>query len=244
MTIFDDLFFIDERIEKRRRGYEIFKVIAYTFIHPTQWRYAKRWVLSLKSTPLKDRTPWMSYGAIDYIEKIINPSWEVLEYGSGGSTLYFSSRVKKVKTIEHHTGWFNILKKQIDTEGLKNINLCNIKPDLLKKGLDWTRTFYGSTRDPEYSFERYVKAGSEGGEKYDLLCVDGRSRVACIIEAYSVVKDGGYIVLDNSQRKDYYWAFMFLNNKARLINNFKGLTGYETFISQTTVWQKNSKTTN
>ena len=45
--------------------------------------------------------PWFTYPAIRMLEKIITPDLRVFEYGSGGSSIWWSERVNEVYSIEH-----------------------------------------------------------------------------------------------------------------------------------------------
>ena len=42
-----------------------------------------------RSSPLEIQLPWISYGAIDFLDGYLKPDMTVYEYGSGGSTLFF-----------------------------------------------------------------------------------------------------------------------------------------------------------
>jgi tRNA/tmRNA/rRNA uracil-C5-methylase (TrmA/RlmC/RlmD family) len=63
--------------------------------------------------------PWFTYSAIDFLEERLNDNLNILEFGSGNSTLYLAERVKKVTAIEHNDRWFqNILHKNSNVEKL------------------------------------------------------------------------------------------------------------------------------
>jgi len=51
------------------------------------------------------RIPWISYPAIKMLEKILKPEMRVFEWGVGGSTLFFSARVRQLVSIEHDLQW-------------------------------------------------------------------------------------------------------------------------------------------
>ena len=42
----------------------------------------------------------------------------MLEWGSGGSTLYFSKHVKEICSFEHNIEWYKKISKQIKADGL------------------------------------------------------------------------------------------------------------------------------
>ena len=48
---------------------------------------------------------WMSQEEIDVITKYLSPDKHMLEWGAGGSTLFFSTLVKTYTSIEHDNDW-------------------------------------------------------------------------------------------------------------------------------------------
>jgi hypothetical protein len=45
--------------------------------------------------------PWISYAAIDFLERRIPGDAEVFEYGAGNGTLWWAERVARVDAVEH-----------------------------------------------------------------------------------------------------------------------------------------------
>ena len=72
-------------------------------------------------------------------------------------------------------------------------------------------------------------------EGFDMVLVDGRARQACLIHGWPKVKIGGYLVLDNSNRKAYRHTlernFRGRNRKRWMETRYEGL-------SRTTVWRR------
>ena len=58
--------------------------------------------------------PWMSRDEIGMIEGYLKPSFKMLEYGSGGSTLYFSRLVKEYYSVEHDVEWYEKITKTLN----------------------------------------------------------------------------------------------------------------------------------
>ncbi len=54
----------------------------------------------------------------------------VFEYGSGGSTLYWISRVQELSVllVEHDTSWYSIMKKQFDGQAVQNLKYLLVEP--------------------------------------------------------------------------------------------------------------------
>eukprot|EP00956_Cyclotella_meneghiniana_P021994 scaffold40827_cov88-Cyclotella_meneghiniana.AAC.5 len=58
--------------------------------------------------------PWWVRSAIFLIHHIILPYWKVLEWGGGSSTVWFSSQVESVTTIEDSEGFVGVLKEKFE----------------------------------------------------------------------------------------------------------------------------------
>lgn len=121
--------------------------------------------------------PWISPKAIEFLESILKPDFEVVEHGSGGSTLWLADRVKKVNAFENNDAW----RKKIEAFGKDNIYVYY--PDI-----NFT------VQDNLFSMN------------FDLLFIDGEpveDRRYWIKNAPSIVKHGGWVVLDNANRPEY-----------------------------------------
>jgi hypothetical protein len=70
-------------------SFESFKGMIIYF--PIWWKS-----LVPEKNSVSDSRPWIAFGALDFIKKIIKPGMSVFEYGSGGSTLFWSTHVKKL----------------------------------------------------------------------------------------------------------------------------------------------------
>lgn len=70
------------------------------------------WTLPLTPARMKP-WPWLHPKATAYLESLLWPEMEVLEHGSGGSTLWFAERVKHVTAVESKPEWYEALKKRI-----------------------------------------------------------------------------------------------------------------------------------
>ncbi len=132
-------------------------------------------------TQISDR-PWFVQGAIKYLEKILTKNTIAMEYGSGGSTRWFAQRVMKITSIEHNKRWYDRVYNYIIFNDIKNVNLKYI--DL---------------------YHGYAKVIDNMG-KFDFISIDGRRRSECIQYAHTHVNIGGYILLNDAERKHYHPA--------------------------------------
>jgi len=150
-----------------------------------------KWYQRSDTSEIKPQ-PWLSPEAVSYLEGILTPEFRVLEHGSGGSTLWFASRVHEVIAYELNTNWFDVLSRQCP----ENVKLCNAdKPARYKK------------------------------QSFSLLLIDGEpvtDRITWLQRAPSLVKSGGWVVLDNANRPEYRDARANFSEFAKLMHTTDG----------------------
>lgn len=177
------------------------------------------WLTSMAFSkgPLHDGLPRMVFPAIHFMETLLTKDSTVFEYGAGGSSMFFASRVKELVSVEHDAGWF-IRKKQSMKHAQRRHGVrwtgVLAEPQLPHDAhssapLDSADPLSYATSDEalrEYSFYRYASAiDAYKDEYFDLILIDGRTRPSCFLHAMNKVKLGGYIVLDNAERQSYEW---------------------------------------
>lgn len=145
--------------------------------------------------------PWWTYRAIDRIDTFLkaHPGAKVFEYGSGASTIWLARRAASVHSIEHDKSWFDLMRSRIAE--FDGITLNHVPVDAQ---LSADKLFHSHKEGYEgKSFEAYVTAISITKERYDVIVIDGRARVACLHIAQAHLADGGIIVFDNTKRARY-----------------------------------------
>jgi predicted O-methyltransferase YrrM len=117
-----------------------------------------------KSVPLDVGLPWISLKAIRFLERFLTPKMTVLEYGSGGSTIFFARRCKRVIAIEDDPVWLGAVRQRLDALGLTNteVRLCE------------TGSIYTSS-SAEFRDSSYLKAAD--GLNPDLVLIDGLDEI-------------------------------------------------------------------
>lgn len=176
------------------------------------------WDLSVKQGLPIDKDgkalPWYTYPSIHFLIPRLDKEFTVFECGSGNSTLWYSSRVKKVVAIEHDVKWYSRLKEKLD-------NRTNV--DYLLKDL-------GSG---EYQDEilNYCKV-------FDVIVIDGRQRIKCAQNSLNALKDNGVIVWDNTDRIRYEEGFDFLFSNGFKRIDFWGMGPINHSSSCTSIFYK------
>lgn len=131
--------------------------------------------------------PWIVPESLDYLRPLIKPNWEVFEWGSGGSTVFWSKHCKLVVSIEHNEEWITRTTQLLTRHNCLDNWLLQLVP--------------GVGTDHETAFRNYADVILKfGKKKFDLIYVDGEAscRGWCLQHALSRVKDGGVLLLDNS----------------------------------------------
>lgn len=114
--------------------------------------------------------PWLTYPAIEYLRQLDFSDKRVFEYGSGASTLFWSGVARQIDSVEHVPDFYREVARQAPAN-------CQI---VLR---EWP--------------DEYVSQIAAGAP-YDVIVIDGHSRVRCAEVAPQYLKPGGLIILDNS----------------------------------------------
>ncbi|SES92277.1 cytidylyltransferase domain-containing protein [Anaerobranca gottschalkii] len=118
--------------------------------------------------------PWMTYPAIDFLEKRVKKHFKVFEFGCGFSTLWWAKKVDTVVACEHNSAWVQAIKENLPT------NAKIIYVDISK--------------------EDYPNSILKTGEKYHIVVIDSRDRIDCAKVAVNSLLPDGIIIWDDSQR--------------------------------------------
>ena len=130
---------------------------------------------SMQSKQCVDRQgneiPWYTYPAIEYIKQLDLSDKRIFEYGSGNSTIFWSSRCHQLISVEHDEHWYQ--------------QICHRLPE----NVDYHF---------QESVEDYVNVINATDEDFDIIIIDGSYRYDCTTEAIKKLKPSGFIILDNS----------------------------------------------
>ncbi|HTF29276.1 MAG TPA: hypothetical protein VK625_10550 [Flavitalea sp.] len=203
------------------------------------------WLNHIKtgSNSVSAAIPWLTFGAIHAIKKKLKPDMKVFEYGSGGSTLFWASRVKSVISVEHDKAWFLKIKNDFQDRKITNVQyfLIEESPDprfsekIPSNPLDYISDDHNYAG---YNFEQYAKKIDEYSDNYfDIVVVDGRARPSCIFHSLNKIKPSGYLIIDNSER-DYYFSKIDFDKRNWKRIDYKGPVPFSNHFSQTSILQK------
>lgn len=185
----------------------------------------------------KGETPWIAQAAIVILEKLLTRDMVGFEYGSGNSTLFIASKIKHLTSVEHNDHWFRIVTKKLSERALSNVDYHCIPPRLeaLSDELENVLPNLSLIGDPSFRIrseyrDYFAFVRSSPDNHFDFILIDGRARVECALNAIPKLKDGGILVLDNSDRRRYAPIF-------GLLRNWPSVTS-TTGLFDTTMWFK------
>jgi hypothetical protein len=206
----------------------------------------KKWNQSLKSgvNSMNARLPWLTIRAVDFLNQEVRRDFHVFEYGGGGSTLFWNSRVKFLATVEHDFGWFEALKGQIEKERKCEWLGLFIQPgegDLVSSP-DASEPDHYSSKDVNskgLNYKAYVQSIMQfEDESFDVILIDGRCRSSCIRDSFPKLRIGGVMVLDNADRMYYSERNQMIFNRCRLELKGMGPAYFISHFSETRIYRR------
>jgi len=120
--------------------------------------------------------PMISYRARRAIEELLTKDSQMVEFGSGNSTLWFAARTGFVLSIEDDKEWYAHVQKQCSS-----LDSYNVRLELRTE-------------------KNYTNLLDIQNESLDFALVDGTDREGCIRSVVPKLKRGANLYLDNSDK--------------------------------------------
>jgi spermidine synthase len=171
--------------------------------------FHKKQSINRKGEPI----PWNNYSFLKFIEPRLQKTFEIFEYGSGNSTIWYAQRVKNIKAVENDQNWVNLVKLHLPANAEVVYKMLNEAKD-------------------------YVQEVKLADKQYDIVIVDGRRRNDCAIFAFDYLKPNGVMILDNSERADYQPIFEFMQAKGFKHLDFWGMPPSVAMNTCTTIFYR------
>jgi hypothetical protein len=129
--------------------------------------------------------PWMTRQANDILCDWLKPTDVGFEWGSGRSTVWLGTRVRRLISIEHDKDWAQRIRGELQGRGIEHKVQYYLEPDV------------NIVSSPD---SRYVaRIHDVPDSSLDFCIVDGWSRADCALACLPKLKPGGLLVLDNAQ---------------------------------------------
>jgi len=209
--------FVPEELKREHR-------FGVRYLSPKGWHKS---VESRQSVDLQGPVPWITYPAQNLLKRVVQTDYRIFEYGSGNSSLWWAQRAAQVVSVEHNPDWARHVRSrapsnltvvsremgaeisQRDRTKLSDFYALNLVEQQLSSE---TSSMQHGLRTREFSayaleLTKYPK------EYFDVIVIDGMARVLAAWLAADFVKPSGFIVFDNSDRKQYNDGFAILHGK-------------------------------
>jgi hypothetical protein len=151
------------------KAWRLFKIVTFDYGH------LRSVALEKPLDSAGDPYPWYTYPAIEYLKQLDFSEKTIFEYGSGHSTLYWGSRAAQVISVEHNAQWYELVRAKLPAN-------CSIIHEPVS--------------------DDYAAAIGRFNQRFDVIVIDGlvtgRTRLKCARAAVPYLRDGGMIILDNS----------------------------------------------
>ncbi len=135
----------------------------------------------------------MGEAEIAMIRGHLQPSHVMLEWGAGGSTVYFPQFVAAYFSVEHDADWFRRVTVELERQPAADVKLYHVP---VKFGAASGREMYHD----------YIHFPRTLGRKFDRVLVDGRERVACAEVACELIAEGGVLFVHDYLLRPRYAA--------------------------------------
>lgn len=192
----------------------------------------------MKSNSAKDESPWITFESKDFLDTYLDKDKKVFEWGSGGSTIYFSSRVSKIVSIEHNKEWFEKVASAIKDKEINNIEYLLVEPKE-KSESNGSSCLSSDINYAGKDFFEYCNVINNYPDNYfDLIVIDGRVRNCCINKAIKKLSSDGLILLDNSDVKEYESGLELLKESGFKSKKYFGPGPYVKYFWETTILKK------
>lgn len=195
-----------------------FRGLKILILDKNSFLWEQGWMKSIQEIRPVDAkgqpVPWMNYSFVEFLTKRLQPHFSIFEYGSGNSTFYFSEYVASIISVEYDQEWFNIVQSQLPS----NTGLI-----FKEKDVDG----------------QYCRTAIGTGQKFEMIIVDGRDRVNCLIQSIPALTLGGVLILDDSHEAKYKEAVNIMETNGFKALTISGIKPYSSKIASSTIFYRN-----
>jgi predicted O-methyltransferase YrrM len=154
--------------------------------------------------------PEMWLNEISYIEGALTElsqtqgKLNILEWGSGNSTIYFAKFLKqegilfKWVAIENFVPWYERVTNMLKENGLLSDVTCYLKSPTLEADKNIQETL---------DLDDYINFPATLGINYNFIFIDGRKRAECLDKARGILSPDGIVVFHDAEREWYHKGF-------------------------------------
>jgi Methyltransferase domain len=116
--------------------------------------------------------PWITLNAFRFLRSRVSPKDRVFEWSCGMSTLWFERHCGEVYAVEDNRQWHERIRRRVTK----------------------AKVSFLSGTDYVHAIEAHPP------KSFDLISIDGSSRLACFELAHEYLKPGGILLIDNTDK--------------------------------------------
>lgn len=154
--------------------------------------------------------PWWCRTAFEWLEGQLQPDHIGLEWGAGSSTPWLARRLAKLTTVEGDMSWAAKVQRVMFKDYFDLLPrwwLC-VLPPFPSPG--WTSTLKPCLGADGHDYSVYCNL-PQLDQTFDFIAIDGRARNGCLRKALTMLRPGGLLLLDNSERPYYDLSIVSFN---------------------------------
>ncbi len=222
-----------------------YKLLRYDREH---WRYAGLYLNSFRTKYLSvhTETPILTLGAVAFLDDYLDGRQQVFEWGAGGSTAYIARRCASLVYVENIPDYYAQVAEHVEhiAQGEVSGLLVESERDATPPDtpVEWASYRDDDPRFADETFIAYAQAiDAYPDQSFDLVNIDGRARSTCVYHALPKIRDGGYLMLDDSHRPGQIAAAVAYLNTHYPAEHLHGARPYHTYeLTQPGLWTTTS----
>ncbi len=220
----------EEKIQKNKPVRDLFRVLLNKLnlagliqLYVDSATKDDGWFLSYKIKQSVDKNgnpiPWNTYPFLSFIEPRLKNEFDVFEYGSGNSTIWYAKKVRSIVAIEHDKEWYEKVKSTLPQNA---------------------EVILSSESDAEIYGSEIVKQY----KKFHIVIIDGIFRNESLSASIDYLTEDGVIVFDDTERKDYEKSFNLLSEKGFRRIDFRGMRAITSVANTTSIFYRDNNCLN
>ena len=174
--------------------------------------------LAQRASGRPPKKPWIAPSAVAWLDRVMTRQWAVFEFGSGASTEWYARRAGSIVGLEDDPDWCLRVRGRLRLCGVSNYSIVQA---------DLTRFPSMIAAQPDAAFDLVVIDSNE---------TQGMSRLDCLAASRHKVKPGRYLLLDDSDRPQYFEADVLLAGWQ--VKRFVGVKAYPSVAIETSIYRR------
>lgn len=146
-------------------------------------RYIINRLVELIYNKVYHNNPWFTHNANTILSSLLKNTDIGFEFGSGKSTIWIASKVKRLISVEHNIIWYKRINKLIINKNINNVEYYLIPND--------------GNKNSEFQ-SKYVRIIDKFKDNmFDFIIIDGIYREFTVLESLKKIRTGGFLIIDN-----------------------------------------------